>query len=286
MEGHFGWQKQWLVHAIHARNDVALPLPLFLSLGLNNHTSVTLSACLLALGYWTGFSWIIWRGDWETGHSKYRWQFNIRGKPQTIPCISLAVQGRDFVPQIGCRNGSISRIVSPPPQVRKVLEQGLESLWGSPEWCDSTWGNAYTSGFYHDIFLKLSFYKFRHRMVPTHIPDSPKTLDTSVWYLYFLLHEVQRTIPIWFTSHSLTSPNRWALKSNLGAGTTIQFWVTRLPTTTKIICTAPYCHLNLFWKLSGGQVIFFLIMAPIYQCWWFFQRRRGALPSPSCVRLI
>lgn len=78
MEGHFGWQKQWIVHAIHARNDVVLPLPLFLSLGLNNHTSVTLPACLLALGYWTGFSWIIWSGDWETSHSKYRWQFNTR----------------------------------------------------------------------------------------------------------------------------------------------------------------------------------------------------------------
>lgn len=179
MEGHFGWQNQWIVPAIHARNDVALPLPLFLSLGLNNHTSVTLSACLLALGYWTGFSWIIWRGDWETGHSKYRWQFNIGGKPQTIHCISIAVQGSSLCVSDYYKHGSISRIVSSSPQVRRVLEQGLESLWGSPEWCDSTWGNAYTSRFYKNIFLKLSFYNLKHRMVPTHTPDSPKALDTQ-----------------------------------------------------------------------------------------------------------
>lgn len=36
-----------------------------------------------------------------------------------------------FVSQIDCRNGSISRIVSSPPQVKNVLEQELKSLWGS-----------------------------------------------------------------------------------------------------------------------------------------------------------
>lgn len=33
--------------------------------------------------------------------------------------------------QIDCRNGSTSRIVPSPPQVKNVLEQELKSFWGS-----------------------------------------------------------------------------------------------------------------------------------------------------------
>lgn len=77
-----------------------------------------------------------------------------------------------------------------------------------------------------------------------------------MWYLYFLLHKVQKTIRIWFTPYSLTSPKRWALRSNLRAGTAIQFWVTQLSTAVRTISTAPYCHLNLLRKSSRGQVIF------------------------------
>lgn len=105
-----------------------------------------------------------------------------------------------------------------------------------------------------------------------------------MWFLHFLLHKVQGTIRIWFTLCSLMSQNRWALKSNLKAGTVIQFWVTRLYTTAKTTHAAPCCHLNLFWKWAGDQTIFFSDNDIHIPSRWFFFR--GALASPSWERFI
>lgn len=176
MEGHFGWQKQWIVHAINARNDVVLPLPLFLSLGLNNHTSVTLPACLLALGYWTGFSWIIWSRDWETVHSKYRQQFNIRGKTKRLTAYSsLFREGYSLMSQINHAKMRASAELSflHSNRLGRCRSRSWSPSGGAQKHVIPPWGNAYTFRCCRNVLPNLSLYSSSHRRVPIHFTDSP-----------------------------------------------------------------------------------------------------------------
>lgn len=108
-----------------------------------------------------------------------------------------------------------------------------------------------------------------------------------MWYPYLLLQEMQRAIRIWLTPYSLNLSSRWALKAiweqilqfsseSLGC---LQLSKRSVQPLTAILTCSEGC-------LEARWFFFFLIMAAIYQSWWLFQRRRGALPSPSETHLV